>query len=452
MRLTLDWDSEALRQIHEPAVRQRSPHTENQARIAQFIDADEAAGGNKYELWQSSSHGFDNQNGYHYIEYNESGNLQRIRQLRTAYGDDALRVSLDALREDIGSPFQTVLYHLKNVTPSEYPPYSTNKRAELLTREGFDDTTAQERGVEPTKQDGEINYPELIKRLSQEEYFGSYGALYSQVQNRPSVDVDYSKPRQRASAVANRKRTPGRGERQALRDYAKTRDIGHYGEETVDQTQTETEPDALRNRPHRTTIHEYFEMPDIDFGSGDFGNPDSDDESEYFPVNIRTGRYRPSESSIDDESLIDETTLKQIHDRIADEITDVLSPGVVPTGQDERQGVNISRWNKMISIERDRPLDKDEFARYRNTWHENQPNMSRDRIMALHQSAGIDDAFSQNIVHFEVIVYDGDDALESNDPPIWWLVHGIVDASNPDNRRRPIYNSTLVADTRGFLK
>jgi len=151
-----------------------------------------------------------------------------------------------------------------------------------------------------------------------------------------------------------------------------------------------------------------------------------------------------------DTDALDELTIKQVHGRISDEIADILSPGIETA--DGFQGVSVDRWREMISIEQDRPLDDDETARYRQLWHENQPDMSRDRIMSLHQSAGIEDAFGPNIIHFEVIVYDGEDALQQDsDPDIWWLARGIIDGSDPDARRNPLRNSVLVTDTRGFI-
>jgi len=447
MRLTLDWDSDELKDIHQPAVRNREPFTDSQTRIAQFADDDADAGGNKYEIWQSASHGYGDSNGYHYIEYNESGSLQRLRPLRTAYGDDKLRVSLDRLREEKGSPFNSVLYHVKGVRPGESKPYQTGKRASLQRREGFESIEAEtdtDRDRQRTKTDGSINYAELAERLADHPDFGSRGALYEQVQGRDSVEVNYSQPRKRAYQVISGSRDPGRYEKMALRDYALARDIGHYGD-SPDPAEVE-EPPALRDRTHRTTIHEYFEMPDIDFNEYDFGEPDTDSDSEYFPVNIRTGRYRPDM----DTDALDELTIKQVHGRISDEIADILSPGIETA--DGFQGVSVDRWREMISIEQDRPLDDDETARYRQIWHNNQPDMSRDRVMSLHQSAGIEDAFGPEIIHFEVIVYDGEDALQQDqDPDMWWLARGIIDGSDPDARRAPLRNSVLVADTRGFI-
>jgi len=64
----------------------------------------------------------------------------------------------------------------------------------------------------------------------------------------------------------------------------------------------------------------------------------------------------------------------------------------------------------------------------------------------------LEDAFGPEIIHFEVIVYDGENALQQDsDPDMWWLARGIIDGSDPDARRAPLRNSVLVADTRGFI-
>lgn len=428
MRLTLDWDSNALKEMHLPAVRNRQPARENQTRLASFAGENPDTG--KWELWQSSSHGVDGGEGWHYIEYGLSGGLETMRQLRTAYGDDALRTSLDGLRMQWGSPFVGVLYHMKNIKPREHRPYETKKRANLVARHWPD---AEETTIK--NDDGTLNYPKIIKLLADHEDFTSRAALFRRIQSRGSVSIT-TDPSKRGYDLANARRQPTRNEKKALRDYAESRGLGHYdgGEEIV--------PEELAAKPTRTTFHEYWEMPEIEMNTNSFG--EDDDESEWFPVNIRTGTYGD----------VDEMTVKQMHDSIADHVVDTLSPGFYQEvdGKREWQGLDLDRWDRAISLERNRRLDPDEKARYRRIVWENQPGTTKEKVHERVERKGISDPFEGDAVFFEVIVYDGEDAFKaSGGTNYWWIARGVVDASDPDAINAPIRNAAIIADTEGWL-
>lgn len=429
MRLTLDWDSDELKEIHLPAVRDRQPANENQQRLAEFV-GDDLGAGEKWELWHSSTHGEGDSNGWHYVEYDQPQDLEDIRRLRTAYGDDRLRTSLDGDRMQNGSPYAQVLYHLKNIKPHETKPYETTNRAQLQERHWPTDEYADTK-----REDGSIDYPALVAALADHNDFSSRADLFRRVQQRPSVQVT-TEARKRGYDIAKGRRSPDRNEAKALRDYAESRDIGHYGQDEI--------PEELAQKPTRTVFHEYFETPDIEFGTYDFEGEESD--SDWLPTNLRTGTYGD----------VDETTLKQIHDRIADELTDVLAPqSEVPVTKERDDGStyettevrgisNLSRWDRMISLSRDRPLDRDEKARYRKIFWNNQPGTSKSRVKDLADRV-VSDPFDGSAVIWECIIYNE----EYNG--VWWLVRGILDADDPDAVAGPIRNSVIVADTNGWL-
>lgn len=429
MRLTLDWDSVPIKEMHLPAVRQRQPANEDQKRLADFADTGTNAG-DKWELWRSSNHGNgdeDDGDGWHYVEYGLDGDLGDNRRLRRAYGDDALRVSLDGKRIAWGSPFPQVLYHMKNIEPGEHKPYSTPNRAKLVQRNGFDGD-----GADTKNEDGTVDYPELVERLVDHPDFGSRAALFRRVQQRGSVTVT-TEPTKRGYDVAKGRRDPTAAEAKALRDYAQSRSIGHYGG-------SDGKPEELAEMDSRTVFHEYWEMPEFELGTNDFG--DGDSESEWYPANFRTGTY----------GGVDEVTVKQIHDRVVDTFRSILSPSS-STGEEEHgfHGYDVSRFDYAISLERDRPLDPDEYARYRRVWHNNQPGRSRDDVDKALDRRGVD-AFGPDSVHWEVIIYEGEDALQSSgSTSYWWIARGVLDASDPDAVRNPVKNSAVVSDTRGFL-
>lgn len=434
MRLHLDWDSDALKEMHLPAVRDRQPVGENQRRLAEFVadhEGIENPDTGKWELWTSSNHGHGDSNGWHYVEYDLEGDLETIRRLRTSYGDDKLRISLDGKRIDWGSPFVGVLYHMKEIRPNEHKPYDTDKRARLIERhwptEDYEDIK---------NEDGTLNYAKVTELLADHSDFTSRAALYRRIQQRASVTVA-TEPKKRGYDIAKGRRSPTRAEAKALRDYAEARDLGHYGDGAKGV------PEELAAKPTRTTFHEYWEMPEIELNAQDFGEGDTDDESEWFPVNIRTGTY----------DGVDEVTVKQVHDRVAGKIVDTLSPGFYQDTESGREwvGLDLSRWSRAISLERDRPLDPDEYARYRRVWHENQPGTTIEQVRETVDRRGIEQ-FGADAVHWEVIVYDGEDALKRDGPTTyWWIARGVLDASNPDAVRNPIKHSAIVADTQGWL-
>lgn len=426
MRLTLDWDAEELRDLHLPAVRSRQPARENQRKLAGFADDTEAGA---FELWTSSNHGNDGSDGYHYIEYDTGASLEDTRRLRKAYGDDALRVALDGKRLSWGSPFPSVMYHIKNIKPGEHHPYETQNRAELLQRTGFDGETVETKGP-----DGNLNYPAIIKALADHEDFGSRAALFRRIQQRGSVDVT-TDPSKRGYDLVNGRREPTRGEQKALRDYAESRDLGHYGDGSG-----YGEPEALASKPKRTVFHEYFEMPEIEFDAEDFGDPDADSDSEWYPANIRTGTYGD----------VAETTVKQAHDRLADRILDMLSPGVEHGG--EWLGIDLSRYDYAISLERQRPIDRDEANQYRRNFYESQPSNGNDAERVQSKVSDTVDPFGESAIVWEVIVYDGEDALEaSGSTDYWWILRGVLDAEDAHAVRSPLDQSTIIEDTMGFL-
>lgn len=412
MRLTLDWDSEEIKDTHLPAVDARQPAdaTDAQTRIAGFLeDADPDAlteQSDKVELWQSSGG-----EGYHYIEYDLNIGLERQRQLRQIYGDDQTRISLDGERIQNGSPFVNVMYHMKGIKPGEHKPYETGQRARLLVREGYDE---QPETKDP--ETGRVDYAQLLEALADHPDFDSRADVMRRVQRRDSVDVT-TRASARGYDIAKGRRSATRAEAKALRDYAQSRDLGHYGDGDGSQ------PAELAAKPSRTTFHEYFEVPEIDFDS-DYGEGDSD----WLPANLRTGTF---------SNNVDEMTLKQVHDRLADTLTDVLSPGGGDLGE-----INISRFDHAISLERDRPIDRDEVARYRGVFTDNQPGRGADPMDALSES-DVFSADSEGLV-WELIVYTEDYG------GVWWLARGVLDMSDGkiDN---PLSRSTIVADTEGWL-
>lgn len=432
MRLHLDWDGEEIKDMHLPAVLERQPAHENQRRLADFVDTPADFSG-KWELWQSSGG-----EGYHYVEYDLDVGLEDLRKLRNAYGDDKLRVSLDGDRMRWGSPYVGVLYHMKQIRPGEHKPYQTGLRANLLKRQGF--------GADLFQDDGNrLDYAKILRLLGKHEDFGSNAAVVRKLRTRKNVG-GITDPAKRAYDIANARRKWVNGDskneehraiKKALRDYAEDRGLGHYSGGRSGERFGE-----LAKKPTRSTFHEYLEVPDVEFGTEDFGEGDSDEESEWYPANIRTGTYG------DD---VEEVTLKQMHDRIASELVDVLSPGWYQDvdGQREWKGLELSRWDRAISLERDRPLDSDEVARYRQIFFDNQPGTPRDRVF---DSLDVD-PFGEDSVVWECIVYDDEDAFSgTSDTGYFWIVRGVVDATDPDAIQNPIANSTLVCDTQGWLK
>lgn len=426
MRPTLDWDSTTLKEMHLDAVRgRRDPVQENQQVLADYTDAE--AGGDRWELWKSSNHhrAEDGEGGWHYIEYDVDGDIEDIRRLRSAYGDDQLRISLDGDRMEWGSPYVQVLYHMKNIQPHETRPYETPNRAELVERHGPD---VEE--VEDIKNDdGTLDYPRIISLLADHADFGSRAALFRRVQRRGSVDIS-TEASKRAYDLVNERRKPTRAEKKALRDYAEARGLGHYGD-------GDGIPEWLSEKPTRTVFHEYLQVPDVDFGDHTY---EETGDSEWLPANIRTGTYGD----------VDELTLKQVHDRIADNLTSELSPGYYQNTPDGREykGIELDRWKEMISLERDRPLDVDEVARYRKILFENQPGTSYEHV---HDLLDVD-PFGEDSIVWECIVFDSENAFESGGSTgYWWIARGVLDVSDPDHVRRPVRNSTIIADTRGWL-
>lgn len=417
MRLTLDWDSEEIKDTHLPAVAEREPAdaSEAQTRISAFLeDADPDAAtqqSDQLELWQSSGG-----EGYHYLEYDLDLDLTRIRQLRQIYGDDQTRISLDGTRIQEGSPYVSVLYHMKEIKPREHKPYSTDKRAELLVREGFDESTTVETKDDET---GRLRYDRILEALADHPDFGNRAALIRRLQRRDSVNVT-TEPAKRGYDIAKGRRSPTRAEAKALSDYASSREIGHYSDGTTEQ------PAELAAKPSRTTFHEYFEVPEIDFDT-----PPGEGESEWLPANLRTGTWS-------DE--IDETTLKQVHDRIAEQLTDTLSP---KGGIDGLEGFTLDRFDYAISLERDRPIDRDETARFRRVFVENQPFGGSTQPLDALEYADFYDAEESGIC-WELIVYNEDYK------GTWWIARGVLDVSDGDVTA-PVARSKITADTQNFL-
>ena len=436
MRLHLDWDSDALKEMHLPAVREQQPVEENQRRLQEFSDAEPEA--DKWELWKSSGHGNGDSNGWHYVEYGLDGGLEDNRRLRQAYGDDKLRISLDGKRMEWGSPFVGVLYHMKNIKPHEHKPYETANRAELVERHGFEESDAAQT-LDP--ETGRIQYDVLAQALADHEDFGSRADLWRRIKQRGSVEVT-TRASARAYDIVHGRREPTTAEKKALRDYGMSREIGHYGG-GMDST-----PEELAEKPSRLTFHEYWEMPEFDLNTQNFGEEDTD--SDWYPANFRTGTY----------DGVDEMTVKQVHDRIVDKVREMLSPSAEVEHDLDEGGTKtvthgfenpVARYNRMISLERDRPLDRDEYAHYRKIWHRNQPQLSEEQVHERTDRHDIDQ-FGDDAVHWEVIIYEGEDALKGNGPTsYWWIARGVLDASDPDAVRNPVRNSAIVADTMNFL-
>jgi len=440
MRLTLDWDSEELREMHMPAVRDRQPANENQRRVADFTDAG-LEPGDQWELWTSSNHGNDGSgDGYHYIEYGVDAGLSESLSLRTAYGDDRMRISMDQNRINWGSPFLGVMYHMKNIKPGEHAPYETGNRAELVERHGFEGGEY----VDTKNPDGTVDYQALVEALAEHSDFSSRAALFRRVQQRESVAVE-TRPAARGYDIAKGRRSPQPNEAKALRDYAQSREIGHYGDGA------EGRPKELDELPSRTTFHEYFEMPEFEMGEGDIFDRDEDEpveqteESEWYPANVRTGTYGD----------VDEMTVKQIHDNIMGRVLDQLAPSsetkhadgtVTKHGFDEP----IDRYDYAISLERDRPIEKREFAEYRRTWLQNQQGKTPEKVRDRLDRDGVD-PWGEDTVHWELLVFEGENALEGGDPSLWWMARGVLDTTADRAISNPVDNSTIVCDTRGWL-
>ncbi len=421
MRLTLDWDSEEIKETHFPAVQAREPAeaTESQSRIGGFLASNDPEAlseqSDQVELWQSSGG-----EGYHYIEYGLSHGLTRNQQLRRVFGGDETRINMDAERISNGSQFVNVLYHMKGIQPGEQKPYQTGERAQLLSRSGFDASGTVDTKDEET---GQVDYQTLLSALADHPDFNSRADVIRRVQRRDSVNVT-TRPSARGYDIAEGRRSPTAAEAKALRDYAQSREIGHYSD-AVDTT--EGIPAELAEKPTRTTVHEYFEIPQFEFDTEEF-DPENT-ESEWYSSNLRTGTYS-------DE--VDEMTVKQVHDRIANRITsDILVPE--PSGHD--MGLDeISRFDRAISLERDRHMDIDEKARYRRVFVENQPAGGTDPETVMQDMDPFSD--SADVVTWEYIVYN-----DNNN--VWWLARGVLDVS--EGVRNPIDRSRIVADTNGWL-
>lgn len=437
MRLTLDWDTEQLKETHLPRVRERNPYTEEQARIGEFIGLGDA-GGDQWELWESSSHGMDNkdEDGYHYVEHGLTHDLDSIRNVRQAFGDDATRIIADKDRTEWGSPYPQVLYHMKGIKPRELPPYETAHRAQLVERHGFG--TSKEATDELLDAEGGIDYPAVIERLTEHPDFSSRADLFRRIQQRRSVEVS-TRASARAYDLVNERRKPTQAERKALRDYAMSRDLGHY----VDG-KSETPGSPIEDLPTRTVFHESLpEIPDIELDAETFGDPDAkeDGDSPALTAGLRTGSYGD----------LSEAMLKEIHDRIAAELLSVLSPGFWTDGDDGREyiGLDLSRMSYPVSLERERPLDPDEKAMTLRNMMNSQPDHSRDWVERQLSDVGISPTDiggnDSEIIIWEVLVWEEDYA------GYWWVARGVLDAEKHDVQD-PIASSAIIADTRGWLK
>lgn len=439
MRLTLDWDTEQLKEIHFPRVRERTPYTETQARLGDYVGL-ERSGGDKWELWRSSSHGMDetDEKGYHYIEYGLNHDLDSIRNVRQAFGDDRTRVIADEDRVNWGSPYPQVMYHYKQIKPGDLAPYDTPYVAELVERHGFG--TNEEATDEFLNSDGTIDYPTLIEELAAHPDFGNRAALFRRIQERDSVDIT-TRPSARAHDLVHERegRTPTQAEKKALRDYAMSRDLGHY----VDG-KSETPGSPLDDLPTRTVFHESLPMiPDIELDAENFGETDGAgaEADAYLSAGVRTGTYGD----------VNERLLKEIHDRIVPEVLDILSPGFYQTdkwGTRQWQGIELPRLNHAISLEQNRPIDPDEKALTLRNFLDEQPGTSRKKIEARLERQGITptnlSANDSKAVMWEVVVWDEDYS------GYWWIVRGVINTEEKDVRS-PIKNSAIVCDTMGWL-
>lgn len=420
MRLTLDHDSEAIHELHYPDVKRRV--VEEQATLATFLASSDLTFQGRYERWRSSGG-----EGYHYVEPGLPPSVDELQQLRQDFGDDQLRISLDAERVAQGSPFYQVLYHLKSIRPTEQPPYRTGDRAVLLERDGFGpayDYDASDTIIKWREGDRyRLDYQAVLRQLRDHPDFGSAAAVYRHVVGRSSVELT-TEPRKRAYDVLHGRRPPNAAEKKALRDYAMSRDLGHY--QDGEATEPASPPDAPEHLPRRTTFHEYFSVPDL---TGPDGTPFGADEGEstWLPANLRVGSYAGHT----------EAELKAVLDRMAPTFIDLLNP---------MDAIDLNRLRDGISLERERWLDQDEVAVNRQTFFQNQPAQDEDpdgpppTSPEQLRDAGVDPFDG---VLWELIIYD-----EDYTTPPWLVVRGVIPEGG--GLERPLTNSYIVADTKGW--
>lgn len=186
--------------------------------------------------------------------------------------------------------------------------------------------------------------------------------------------------------------------------------------------------DLLAPLPDRTTLHEFFSVPNL----GDLtpqGFERDEGESEWEPVNVRAGWWGPptlAELGERTEDRPDMEALKAVEDAVARKALDVLSPGTI----------DLSRTGDGLSVEKRRPLEVDETIANRNTL--------RDKNDV---PPSIDDPLEY--IPVEVIWYeDGYGGVE-------WVFRGLVD---PEVAKRmadrdttqPLQFAAILKDSRGW--
>lgn len=495
MRVTLDWDSEAIRNIHEEDALARVGIAPGDQQTLNTDDARPA------ELWQSSGG-----EGYHFIEFGTDLSIGDT-SVRERLGDDRLRISLDTDRLREGSPFVQVLYHAKEITTRDRPPFDTDKRAirlesfnvdrgaaeyvdggrfayeaafgDVFNRRDHDNrarfmreirgefdrfergnrTLYAPTGTDATKRGYELAsgrrspYPseraallgllydgldadepdpgDLLDRLAETERFGNRTAAFRAVRER-MLDAARNRDYQPATGTDATKRASDIA--RGKRSASPAERVAIF--ETAANAGLIGSETEIDRKPTRTTLHEFIGLKDLGDYDGD-GFEYEEDESEDYECNIRVGWFGPPDLAPlgeRTEDIPDKMALKAVLDVVTRKVQDIMAPGPMSESPRLKRG---------ISMEERRPIDADEMGALRRVLS-GSPNSLPE---------GMRDPFGS--VVWEAIVH------EEGYSGVEWVARGLVDPADAKDmgdrladRGRPsqAFATTIVRDSNGWWR
>jgi hypothetical protein len=413
-RLTLDWDDQAVYEQNMERVRDRSV-AENQT-LGSFVgESGSESETRPYELYQSSSG-----EGYHYVEYDAVDDWRGQLRLRQEYNDDAKRLGMDALRYGVGNPFVAALWNVKSlnqrrittVNPDVKPLFPEwRKRSHLVESVGI---STPERVAEwdrtRIKYGGEINYIKLVKLLVGRIGPGHYesGAALGRDLANPDNGAEgvlkTDAPRKTVSKWVTGERDPANSTpeiRRALRRRARKHDLGHYENGEATEVEPPGEPFVGVTRRH---YGESMVAPDFDRG----------EVNGYYGLYVRTGYFGPTYAPDGSRRLPPENKLGVIHNKIVENVREILSPGGYADEEDVKKRVKRGP----INYER-KPLEREEAADYQT------------RMRQVHGDGGYD--LSESVL-WTVTLVDEQDGLA--DPSLVWYATGVWDGRATQSVRR----------------
>jgi hypothetical protein len=186
--------------------------------------------------------------------------------------------------------------------------------------------------------------------------------------------------------------------------------------------------DLLAPLPDRTTLHEYFSVPNLGEFDGDSFERD-EGESEWEPVNIRVGWWGPptlADLGERTEDVPDMAALKAVEDELSSKVREILSPGTL----------DVNRTGDGISVEKRRPLDVDETIANRNTLRDKND-----------LPPSIDDPL--DYIPVEMIWYEDGYGAEE------WVLRGLIDPAvakrmADTGTTQALQFEAVLKDTRGW--